>query len=59
MVLIKNWHWEMKEIVHLFFYVADEGGTLDLGKGTSDIQEMILIVGTSFGIKGPMQLAYV
>lgn len=28
---------EMEETVHLFFYVADEGGTLDLGKGTSDI----------------------
>lgn len=27
----------MEEIVHLFFYVADEGGTaLGLGKGTSD-----------------------
>lgn len=27
----------MEETVHLFFYVADEGGTLDLGKGISDI----------------------
>ncbi|KAK6160390.1 hypothetical protein DH2020_003771 [Rehmannia glutinosa] len=31
---------EMAEVVHLFFYVADEGGTaLGLGRGTSDIPD--------------------
>lgn len=37
----------MEEIVHLFFYVADEGGTaLGLGRGTSGVPDDLLAFGS-------------
>ncbi|KAL8514460.1 hypothetical protein ACS0TY_013538 [Phlomoides rotata] len=47
---------EMKEIVHLFFYIADEGGTLDLGKGTSDIPNHHILASGSRDDLGSWQL---
>ncbi|KAL1550439.1 ADP-ribosylation factor GTPase-activating protein gcs1 [Salvia divinorum] len=48
---------EMEEIVHLFFYVADEGGTaLGLGKGTSDNPDDFLLAFGSRSDVGDWQL---
>ncbi|XP_057776938.1 mannosyl-oligosaccharide glucosidase GCS1 [Salvia miltiorrhiza] len=48
---------EMEEIVHLFFYVADEGGTaLGLGKGTSDNPDDFLLAFGSRNDVGNWQL---
>ncbi|XP_042048740.1 mannosyl-oligosaccharide glucosidase GCS1-like isoform X3 [Salvia splendens] len=48
---------EKEEIVHLFFYVADEGGTaLGLGKGTSDNPDDFLLAFGSRSDVGNWQL---
>ncbi|KAI3467687.1 hypothetical protein Pfo_024350 [Paulownia fortunei] len=48
---------EMAEIVHLFFYVADEGGAaLGLGRGTSDIPDDYILAFGSRNDLGSWQL---